>query len=72
MNAFGLTGNGLDTDLEAFIAAMKDVDSDLGLILEKHIGLLTVANNDEDRKRARAAFNTTIKAELNSLPETAV
>lgn len=64
MNEFKLTGVGLESEMDEFVAAMKLVDEELGAVLERQLVMLLGTNSDEERKRARTQFNSAVKAEL--------
>jgi len=66
---FSLSGDGLATELVNLAQAMKDVDPDMATIFEAHVELLTGAMNDEQRKAARIAFNSAVRADLISLSD---
>lgn len=64
MEALEFEGNGLANDIPTFIAVMKRRDPALGEILQRHVSILQDLKTDDDRKRARAAYNNAVKMEL--------
>lgn len=64
MGALEFEGNGLANDIPPFVAVMKRRDPALGEILERHVSMLQDLKTDDERKRARAAYNEAVKKEL--------
>lgn len=55
-----------EVNLEAFIDAMADDDSEMAEVFRSHATKLIGASDDNQRRAARTSFNQAIKASLDA------
>lgn len=64
MTDFKLTGSGLESELPAFIRHMAETDPAMADLFSSLASTLTDVSTDEERRTARASFNSKMKTAL--------